>query len=78
MKLKLRVDVLEKLQQEKGWTDTQLAKQIGISRSRLWRAKLPEDHLEYCSPGENLITGVLAAFPDKKFDDLFFLEKVCS
>ncbi|MEN2465942.1 winged helix-turn-helix transcriptional regulator [Ornithinibacillus sp. JPR2-1] len=77
-KLKLRVDILETLQAEKGWNDTELAKQLGISRSRLWRAKLPENHPEYCSPGENLITGVLNAFPDKKFDDLFFLTKMCS
>ncbi|MGC4375887.1 hypothetical protein WD019_02940 [Fictibacillus sp. Mic-4] len=78
VKIKLRVDVLEKLQSEKGWNDTELAKHMGISRSRLWRAKLPENHSEYCSPGESLIIGALSAFPDKKFDDLFFLKNVCS
>ncbi|MCI1696272.1 hypothetical protein [Aneurinibacillus aneurinilyticus] len=78
VKIKLRVDVLEKLQREKQWTDTELAKRMGISRSRLWRAKLPEDHTEYCSPGESLITGALLAFPEKSFDDLFFLDRMCS
>lgn len=78
MKIKLRVDVLEDLQTKKGWTDTELANQMGISRSRLWRAKLSEDHTEYCSPGESLIVGVLKAFPEKKFEDLFFLVDVCS
>ena len=78
MKIKLRVDVLNKLQANNNWTDTELAKQMGISRSRLWRAKLPQDHPEYCSPGESLIIGVLKAFPNKKFDDLFFLDNVCS
>ncbi|KQL17649.1 hypothetical protein [Cytobacillus solani] len=77
MKIKLRVDVLEKLQEKNGWNDTELAKNMGISRSRLWRAKLPEDHNEYCSPGENLIVGALNAFPEKKFEDLFFLTSVC-
>jgi transcriptional regulator with XRE-family HTH domain len=78
LKIKLRVKVLEQLQNEQGWTDTKLAKQMGISRSRLWRAKLPEDHNEYCTPGEKLINGALKAFPNKTFDDLFFLENVCS
>lgn len=77
-KIKLRVDVLEKLQKEKRWTDTELAKQMGISRSRLWRAKLPETHDEYCSPGESFILGVMVAFPETKFEDIFFLKLVCS
>lgn len=77
MRIRLRVEVLEILQNNKSWTDTELAKRMGISRSRLWRAKLPTNHNEYCSPGESLIIGVLKAFPDKKFDDLFFLEKLC-
>lgn len=78
MKIKLRVEVLEELQKEQGWNDSELAKRMGISRSRLWRAKLPDDHPEYCTPGESLISGVLTAFPKKKFDDLFFLNQVCS
>lgn len=78
MKIKLRVEVLEALQRERNWTDTELANQMGISRSRLWRAKLPESHPEYCSPGESLIIGTLQAFPAKGFDDLFFLTKLCS
>lgn len=78
LKIKLRVDVLEELQEKNNWNDTELAKQMGISRSRLWRAKLPENHNEYCSPGESLIVGAMKAFPDKKFEDLFFLTDVCS
>ncbi|BAU28986.1 hypothetical protein DFP93_103166 [Aneurinibacillus soli] len=78
MKIRLRVEVLEGLQKQEKWTDTELAKQMGISRSRLWRAKLPVDHVEYCSPGESLIAGALKAFPDKGFYDLFFLDEMCS
>ncbi len=73
MRLGINVEQIQKLQQEKGWTDTELAAKIGVSRSRLWRAKLPVTHEHYCSPGETLIIGVLNAFPEKKFDDLFFL-----
>lgn len=78
MKIKLRVEILEELQRKNNWSDTELAKNMGISRSRLWRAKLPENHTEYCSPGEALIAGAMNAFPDKKFEDLFFLNSVCS
>lgn len=78
MKIRLRVDVLEKLQKLNSWTDSELAKRMEISRSRLWRAKLPTNHIEYCSPGESLIVGALTAFPDKRFDDLFFLDNVCT
>jgi transcriptional regulator with XRE-family HTH domain len=74
MKLKLSVDTLETLQKENKWSDTEFAERLGISRSRLWRAKLPTNHHEYCSPGEALITGVLKTFPHMKFEDLFFLE----
>jgi transcriptional regulator with XRE-family HTH domain len=77
-KIRLRVNFLETLQKQNKWNDSELARKMGISRSRLWRAKLPEDHNEYCSPGEGLIAGALNAFPNCKFDDLFFLDKVCS
>lgn len=69
--MKLRVDVLNRLQRERGWTETELARRIGISRSRLWRAKLPVKHKEYCSPGKKFISGLLKTFPDHSFDDLF-------
>jgi transcriptional regulator with XRE-family HTH domain len=78
MKIKMKVDVLEQLQKEENLNDTQLAERMGISRSRLWRTKLNDSHPEYCSPGESLIIGTLNAFPNKKFEDLFFLSDVCS
>ena len=78
MKIRLNVELLEDLQKKNLWSDSELARQIGISRSRLWRAKLPMHHKEYCSPGETLIMGILQTFPNKKFDDFFFLEHMCS
>lgn len=73
-KIKLKVESLNKIQKEQDLNDSELSKKIGISRNRLWRAKLQETHREYCSPGELFIAGVLKAFPDKSFDDLFFLD----
>ncbi|MDQ0876792.1 transcriptional regulator with XRE-family HTH domain [Paenibacillus sp. V4I3] len=78
MKIKLRVEVLEELQKEENLNDTKLAEKMGISRSRLWRTKLDDNHPKYCSPGESLIIGTLQAFPHKKFEDLFFLTELCS
>lgn len=78
LKIKLRIEMLKILQNNKGWSDKELAKKMGISRSRLWRARLPENHKDYCSPGESFIVGALNAFPNQKFEDLFFFERVCS
>jgi transcriptional regulator with XRE-family HTH domain len=77
-KIVLNIQKLESLQKERNWTDTELAKRLGISRSRLWRAKLPKDHPHYCSPGESFIAGVLKTFPEVNFDEIFFLDNVCS
>lgn len=72
-KIGLHVDVLYRLQDERGWNDTRLAKELGISRSRLWRARLPVDHPEHNTIGANFIAGALSVFQDMKFEDLFFL-----
>jgi transcriptional regulator with XRE-family HTH domain len=77
-KIALNIKKLESLQKERNWTDTELAKRLGISRSRLWRAKLPKDHPHYCSPGESFIAGVLKTFPEVNFDEIFFLDNLCS
>jgi transcriptional regulator with XRE-family HTH domain len=78
MKIALNIKKLEMLQKERKWTDTELARRIGISRSRLWRAKLPKDHPHYCSPGESFIAGVLKTFPEVRFEEIFFLDNMCS
>lgn len=72
-KIRLRTEVLYQLQDEKGWSDSKLAEKMGVSRSRLWRARLPECHPEYCSIGSDFIAGAMSLFPEKKFEDLFFL-----
>ncbi|MED5040681.1 helix-turn-helix transcriptional regulator [Geobacillus stearothermophilus] len=78
MRLSLNIEKLEQLQKQRNWSDTELAKRIGVSRSRLWRAKLPKDHPYYCYPGETFIAGVLKAFPEVSFEEIFFLDDLCS
>lgn len=72
-KIRLRAEVLYALQNEKDWNDTKLASKMGVSRSRLWRARLPETHPEHCSIGESFIVGAMTLFPESRFEDLFFL-----
>lgn len=47
-------------------TDTARANAIGVKHSTVGRIWVGE-----IAPGERFIAGVLAAFPDKKFEDLF-------
>ncbi|MHA6481310.1 helix-turn-helix domain-containing protein [Paenibacillus sp. strain BS8-2] len=69
--MRLQADKLEEAQKEKGWNESEMARRMGISRSRLWRAKLDVSHPSYCSPGPTLIAGVLKAFPEKGFTHFF-------
>ncbi|WDF02910.1 hypothetical protein [Shouchella hunanensis] len=78
MKIVLDIEAFERAQKEMGLNNSELARKMKISRSRLWRAKLPVTHTNFCYPGEDFITGSLSVFKDKKFDDLFFLSNVCS
>lgn len=74
--IRLNVQELERMQKEKGWDDTELAKRIGVARTTLWRVRLPIDDPRYNAPGEAFIAGVLSAFHGSVFEDLFFLADV--
>ncbi|RJQ25553.1 MAG: hypothetical protein C4589_11185 [Peptococcaceae bacterium] len=67
----IKIDVLEVLQKDHSLNDTELAVKMGIDRTQLWRVKTNRS-----IPGEGFIAKLLALFPDKKFEDLFFLKKV--
>jgi transcriptional regulator with XRE-family HTH domain len=69
--IKVKIDALEKLQRDYSLNDTELAIKIGIDRTQLWRLKTDRS-----VPGEDFIAKILTAFPDKKFEDLFFLKKM--
>ncbi len=73
--IRLNIKALERLQRKNGWSDEDLCKKIGISRTQLWRLRLPPGDPRYNAPGETFIANVLKAFPDKYFEDLFFLDK---
>lgn len=76
-KIKVRIDALDMLQKKSNLSDTALAGKMGISRSTLWRIRLPETSKEHCHPGEDFIASALKAFPGIKFEQLFFLDDMC-
>ncbi len=66
--IKVRGEMLEILQGElsnKAFSDA-----LGLDYSHLWRVKTGRTN-----PGEEFIAKILGAFPKKKFDDLFYVEK---
>ncbi|MBC2728651.1 MAG: hypothetical protein HGJ98_19650 [Desulfosporosinus sp.] len=58
-----------------GLRDVDIASKIGVSTVQLWRVRLPDDDPRHNDPGPDFVAGVLAAFPDMKFEDLFFLHE---
>lgn len=74
--IRLKVKELMKAQIEKDIpTDSALAKQIGVSPSQVWRAKLPPDDVRHNAPGVQFIAGVLGAF-EANFENFFYVEDV--
>jgi hypothetical protein len=75
MKVFLRQDILESLQKELDMKDQEFADYIGVSRSQLWRAKMPPNDKRF-SLGQDFIAKVLNSFPTYTFEQLFFLDEV--
>jgi transcriptional regulator with XRE-family HTH domain len=73
MRIKLNLDAFNSAQQEKGWSDTELAQKMNVSTTQLWRVRLAEFDARHNDPGKNFIAGALTAL-DKKFEELFFLD----
>jgi transcriptional regulator with XRE-family HTH domain len=72
MKVLLKGETLIEAQHALNMTDQEFAEYLGISRSTLWRAKLPSEDKRF-TLSQDFIACVLDRFPDKKFDDFFFL-----
>lgn len=72
--IKLRLDVFNEL--TKGFTDNELSKIMNISTTQLWRVRLPDTDPRHNDPGADFVAGALRAFPNKKFEDLFFLDEM--
>ncbi|MGZ0050183.1 hypothetical protein [Brevibacillus gelatini] len=75
MRVLLKPGVLDNLQTELKLTDQEFAEFIGVSRSQLWRAKLPP-HDKRFSLGQDFIAKILNAFSSNTFEDIFFLDQV--
>jgi len=71
----LKAGILDNLQNDLKMNDQEFAEFIGVSRSQLWRAKLPAVDKRF-SLGKDFIAKVLAAFPNLTFEDIFFLDNV--
>jgi hypothetical protein len=69
-RISLKIEYLKQLQEERGISDAALASMASLNPSQIWRVKEGR-----CNPGPDFIAGLLNAFPDKNFDDLFFLAK---
>ena len=70
--IRLKKDVFNKI--TKTITNEELAKRMKISSTQLWRIMLPDEDSRHNDPGENFIAGLLASFPEIKFEDIFYLE----
>lgn len=68
-KIAIRADILEKMRKEKSLSNQALAAIIGIDKTMLWRIKTGRS-----SPGQEFIAKFLTAFPNMKFEDIFFLD----
>lgn len=71
----LKPGILDNLQHDMKMNDQEFSDFIGVSRSQLWRAKLPAVDKRF-SLGKDFIAKVLVAFPNRTFEDIFFLDKV--
>ncbi|HEX2953766.1 MAG TPA: hypothetical protein VHR47_07255 [Bacillota bacterium] len=58
------------LQEEREITDVELARMVGVSTSQMSRIKLGQS-----SVGTVFIVGILRAFPELRFEDLFIVDR---
>ncbi|CAH1202926.1 hypothetical protein PAECIP111891_02147 [Paenibacillus allorhizoplanae] len=75
MKVILKPGVLENLQKELNMNDQEFADHIGVSRSHLWRAKMPISDKRF-SLGQDFIARVLNTFSGFTFEEIFFLNQL--
>lgn len=68
--IRAKLEEISSLQKQLRLNDSELARMACINPSQVTRVKKEEQ-----MPGETFIAGMLIAFPEKTFYDLFFLEK---
>ena len=62
----VRTHLLEELMREAGIGGAKLAEKIHVDRTTVYRVRNGNP------VGERFISGLMSAFPDKRFEDLFF------
>lgn len=75
MKVLLKPGILNDLKKQANMSEQEFAIYIGVSRSQLWRVKLPPSDKRF-SLGQDFIAKILKKFPKLSFEDIFFLEKM--
>ena len=64
-----KVNVAKLMQLQGDLTDAKFAKEIGVSRTQLWRVRNG-----YSTPGPEFLAKFKARFPTERIDDYFFCE----
>jgi hypothetical protein len=70
----LKPGVLDEVQKDLSMTDQDFSEHLGVSRSQLWRAKLPPDDKRF-SLGQDFIAKTLTKLK-MPFDEVFFLDSM--
>lgn len=63
------IDYIKRLQNEKGWSNAQLAIKMGISKAHVGRIFSGKR-----DAGTKVISGIIRAFPNEPLDKLFVLD----
>ena len=67
-KIEVNLNLLLDIQKKDNLNDMAFATKIGIDKTMLWRIKTKRN-----SPGHEFIAKFLTAYPNIKFEDIFFL-----
>lgn len=70
VKIEVDLKVLLEIQTEEKLSDMAFAAKIGIDKTMLWRIKTGRNN-----PGQEFIAKFLTAYPNMKFEDVFFLSQ---
>ena len=69
-KTHVRTELLSALMRERKMNDTLLSSALNMDRTTVFRARSGKP------VGEQFIAGLLAVFPQKRFEDLFYVHEV--
>jgi len=67
--MRLNIEYIKQLQDEKGWSNAQLAMKMGVSKAHVGRILNGKR-----DAGTKVISGIIRAFPNESLDKLFILD----